>query len=96
MSKRILDTLEEHVKKYGPQLNYVSFPDGFDVLTEEGKRKLDGDTLSGHIEITYLQSQNSKLIEALEDIAKINSKRTNKEPRLGVALRVLKEIKGDK
>ena len=73
MSKRILDTLEEHTKKYGPQLNYVSFPDGFDVLTEEGKRKLDGDTLLGHIEITSLKAQLELLTKCTDDRCKTAS-----------------------
>jgi len=64
MRDRILDVLNEYVEKYGEELNYVSFPEGFNVLTPNGKDRLDGDSLMGHIRIKELEEEIERLRDA--------------------------------
>lgn len=112
MKQNISKEVNEHFEKYGPILNYVTFPYGntrIHVLTPNGKEKLDGDTLLGHIEIKTLQketeelrqklakveSDRSKLVECVEALCYCPVAHPDDYGRVCLSCETLKEIKGE-
>lgn len=65
------------------KLNYVTFPYGeLHALTPEGKRRLDGDTLMGHIELTQERERRESAEKFLKSIADNTCCETCQEARL--------------
>jgi len=97
--EKLLKELSVHIERHGTGLNYMECPTQdnkrFQILTPEGKRKLDGDTLFGYIKTKELQENNETLAKELAD-TKIELIRAGKEKAIlkGDIIEVCSILKG--